>query len=218
MTDRDIDSFNARADRYDTDLMGRRFHRPIQQAMVRIAASIEASPRAILDVGCGTGSVLALFSAQYPEAELCGVDPAVGMLRVARARLGNSPRVDLRNANAEALPFDDRSFELVVSSNSFHHCASQVAGFEEIDRVLAPGGHFILTDPFAVGWRKWGARIRPHGRMCTKSEVETMLAAAGLELLRWERVSIVGPLASYFVVAAAPDLASTTRAPLSMPG
>jgi hypothetical protein len=54
--------------------------------------------------------------------------------------------------------------------------------------------------------------------MCTKSEVETMLAAAGLELPRWERVSIVGPLASYFVVAAAPDLASTTRAPLSMPG
>ena len=70
MTDRDIDSFNARADRYDTDLMGRRFHRPIQQAMVRIAASIEASPRAILDVGCGTGSVLALFSAQYRTIRL----------------------------------------------------------------------------------------------------------------------------------------------------
>lgn len=218
MTNRDVDSFNARADRYDADFLGRRLHRPIQLAMVRIAAPLASAPRAILDVGCGTGSMLALFAARYPSAALCGVDPAAEMLRVAQTRLGADPRVRLLSAGAERLPFDDHAFELVVSSNSFHHWASQVAGFEEIDRVLAPGGHFILTDPFAVGWRKWGARIRPHGRMCTKSEVETMLAAAGLELLRWERVSIVGPLASYFVVAAAPDLASTTRAPLSMPG
>jgi SAM-dependent methyltransferase len=215
MTNRDVDSFNARADRYDADFLGRRLHRPIQLAMVRIAAPLASAPRAILDVGCGTGSMLALFAARYPSAALCGVDPAAEMLRVAQTRLGADPRVRLLSAGAERLPFDDHAFELVVSSNSFHHWADQGAGIREIGRVLAPGGHLILTDPFAIGWRRWGARIRPHGRMRTKHEVEAMLGAAGLSGVVWERARVLGPLASYFVIAGAPPAAptSSTAAP-----
>ncbi|MDR3634230.1 MAG: class I SAM-dependent methyltransferase [Isosphaeraceae bacterium] len=209
MTNRDVDSFNARADRYDADFQGRRYHRPIQQAMVRIAARLAPAPRALLDVGCGTGSTLALFAAQYPAVALCGVDPAAEMLRVAQTRLGDNPRVRLLNAGAERLPFDDHAFDLVVSSNSFHHWADQGAGIREIGRVLAPGGHLVMTDPFAIGWNRWRARLRPHGRMRTKSEVETMLGAAGLSGVAWERIHVLGPLASYFVVADAPRAAST---------
>ncbi|MGO9206153.1 MAG: class I SAM-dependent methyltransferase, partial [Candidatus Limnocylindrales bacterium] len=76
MRDPDVEQFNDRAERYDRSPMGRRFHRPIQQGVVRMAARYASNPRAILDVGCGTGSVLALLAARYPAAELCGVDPA----------------------------------------------------------------------------------------------------------------------------------------------
>ncbi|MGO9181215.1 MAG: class I SAM-dependent methyltransferase [Candidatus Limnocylindrales bacterium] len=219
MANPDVDSFNVRADRYDADFQGRRYHRPIQQAMVRIAASLAPAPRALLDVGCGTGSTLTLFAARYPEAALCGVDPAAEMLRVAQTRLGADARVRLLNAGAERLPFDDLAFDLVVSSNSFHHWADQGAGIREVSRVLAPGGHLVMTDPFAIGWRRWGARIRPHGRMRTKREVEAMLSAAGLSGVVWERIHVLGPLASYFVVADAPRAASTisTAPPASPP-
>ena len=204
MANRDIEQFDVRADTYDTDFVGRHLHRPIQLAMVRIASGFEGAPRAILDVGCGTGSVLSALATHYAGAKLCGIDPAPEMLRVARSRLGDDARVELRNAGAEQLPFEDGAFDLVVSSNSFHHWADQGAGIREIGRVLSAGGHLVMTDPFAIGWRRLGARVRPDGRMRTQPEVEALLAGAGLESVRWERVGILGPLASYFVVATAP--------------
>jgi SAM-dependent methyltransferase len=151
--------------------------------------------------------VLAVLAPYYPDARLCGIDPASEMLRVAGSRLGDAARVELRSAGAEQLPFEDHTFELVVSSNSFHHWADQAAGIREIARVLAAGGHLVMTDPFAIGWRRWGARIRPHGRMRTQHEVEALLVGAGLGSVRWERVGMLGPLASYFVVATAPTSA-----------
>ena len=156
MVNRDVDQFDVRADTYDTDFVGRHFHRPIHLAMVRIASGFGSAPRAILDVGCGTGSVLAVLAPYYPDARLCGIDPASEMLRVAGSRLGDAARVELRSAGAEQLPFEDHTFELVVSSNSFHHWADQAAGIREIARVLAAGGHLVMTDPFAIGWRRWG--------------------------------------------------------------
>jgi ubiquinone/menaquinone biosynthesis C-methylase UbiE len=221
MSERDVEQFNKQAAGYDRSLMGRRFHRPIQQAMARIATRHAPNARAILDVGCGTGSVLALLAARYPAAELCGVDPAGEMLRVARTRLSGDSRVRLLSAHAEQLPFADAAFDLVVSSNSFHHWVDQEAGLREIGRVLAPGAWFVMTDAwFAMGWRRWVARIRPHGRMRSRAEVETMIAAAGLAVAGWERVKVLGPLASNFVVAATPPARAPTAptAPPHAPG
>jgi ubiquinone/menaquinone biosynthesis C-methylase UbiE len=209
MSERDVEQFNKQAAGYDRSLMGRGFHRPIKEAMARIAARHAPNARAILDVGCGPGSVLALLAARYPAAELCGVDPAEEMLRVARTRLSGDSRVRLVSAHAEQLPFADAAFDLVVSSNSFHHWVDQGAGLREIGRVLAPGAWFVMTDAwFAMGWRRWAARIRPHGRMRSRSEVEAMLAATGLELVGWARVKVLGPLTSNFVVATGPPAQS----------
>jgi len=212
MRDPDVESFNDRAESYDAGVLARCFHGPIQQRLVRIATRLAPAPRAILDVGCGTGAVLALFAARCPAAALCGIDPATEMLRVAQARLSRDPRVQLRTARAEQLPFDDGVFDLVVSSNSFHHWADQPAGIREIGRVLAPGGYLVMTDPFAIGWRRWGARIRPHGRMRSQAEMEAMLDAAGLATTGWERAGVVGFLASYFLIGAARTAPSATHA------
>jgi len=200
MSDKDVDQFNARAGRYDRDFLGRNYHRRVHEALVNVVAGLGQEPRAILDVGCGTGSALALLGARFPRAGLSGVDPAPEMLRVARDRLGSSRAVDLQEAHAESLPFGDNAFDLVVSSNSFHHWADQAAGIREIGRVLAPGGHLVMTDPFAVGFRRWIRAMPWFGRLRTAAEVEAMLSAAGLERVAW-RSARVGFVSSHFLIA-----------------
>jgi ubiquinone/menaquinone biosynthesis C-methylase UbiE len=215
MTDRDVDEFNARADRYDSDFLGRRFHRAVHSAAADVAAGL-GKPATILDVGCGTGSLLALLGARFPEARLCGVDPAAEMLRVAHSRFGDDPRIVLRGAAAEKLPFDDGSFDLVVSSNSFHHWADQVAGLREIGRVLRADGHLVMTDPFAVGFRRWIKLLGWFGRMRTRSEMEAMLAGAGMVAVAWRKA---GPrfVSSYFLIAAHHPAAAPAVARMEQP-
>ena len=113
----------------------------IQQTLVR------TQPRPgdrLLDVGCGTGALLYAFSLASPEAELVGIDLSAEMLEVARAKLGSS--IELRQGRAESLPFDDESFDLVVSTSVLHYLRRPEAGLAEARRVLKPGGAVVVTD------------------------------------------------------------------------
>jgi ubiquinone/menaquinone biosynthesis C-methylase UbiE len=185
--------FDARADRYDESVVGRRFHRPVQEAVVELAARVVASPRAILDVGCGTGSLLRVAQARFPSARLTGVDASEGMIAVAAASLGE---VELQRAAAERLPFAAGMFDLVLSTNSFHHWDDQVEGIAEIGRVLVSGGHVVVADPFAIGWlRPYASLIRKRADMRSRPEVEALLQDAGLRPIGWETVFRVGPAA-----------------------
>jgi ubiquinone/menaquinone biosynthesis C-methylase UbiE len=200
---RDVEQFNARAERYDQSLVGRGVHRRIHEAVLRIAARLMPEPGAILDVGCGTGSLLRLAAARFPAARLCGVDPAEQMVAVAKAALDGQPGAQLIRAGAERLPFADAAFDLVVSSNSFHHWADQAKGIAEIGRVLAPDGCLVLTDPFAVGWlRPWAVVIRKRDRMRSRGEVEAMLRSAGLESVAWQRIFGLGKITTFYAVTA----------------
>ena len=98
----------------------------------------------VLDVGCGTGALLARLENVYPEARLLGVDPVPEMLAVARRRL--SPRVELREGWAEDLPCADESVDVVVSCNMFHYVRRPAGALREMDRVLVRGGRFLITD------------------------------------------------------------------------
>lgn len=195
MSERGIQPFDARAAGYDTSVLGQSLHRPVQEAAMQVAAALVPEPRTILDVGCGTGSLLRMLSARFPGALLCGVDPAERMIAVAIASMAGNPRVRLIRAPAERLPFPDSVFDLVVSTDSFHHWANQSAGVRDISRVLTPGGCLVLADPFAVGWlRALAVLVGRRDRMRTPSEVGGMLHRAGLEVLDWEPVFRVGPV------------------------
>jgi len=98
----------------------------------------------VLDVGCGTGELLRRLAAKYPDSELSGIDPVPEMLAVAKQKL--SARAELRVGYANALPWADNSFDVVVSCNMFHYVTHPITALQEMGRVLRPGGKLVITD------------------------------------------------------------------------
>ena len=171
--DRDVQAFHDRAAGYETGYRGR-LHTDIVTRAVDLALAHCPSPERVLDVGCGTGLLLLRELARRTPgaASLTGVDAAAGMI----GRPG--PRPATRGwpscmVVAERLPFDDRSFDLVISTTSFDHWADQRAGLTECRRVLAPRGSFVLADlcsswllPTLIGSRRDRAGPRCARRGC----------------------------------------------------
>lgn len=109
-------------------------------SLERALEEIEDAPRRALDLGTGTGAGAFALARRFPQAEVIGVDLASGML--AEARRLTPPelagRVRFERADASRLPYDDRSFDLLGLAN-------MIPFFDELDRVLAPGGWVIFS-------------------------------------------------------------------------
>lgn len=109
----------------------------------------------VLEVGAGTGRNFVF----YPEGiTLTGIDLSPAMLAVARQRaeqLGIT--ADLREADAEALPFHDASFDSVVSTLCLCTIPGDLAAIGEMWRVLRPGGRLLLLDH--IGSNHWPIRL-----------------------------------------------------------
>jgi len=103
-------------------------------------AGVEEGVR-FLDIGCGPGAALAHAAAR--GAMVAGVDPSPSMVERAAARVGSA---DVRVGSAEALPFSDDSFDVVINVASFHHWADREAGLVEALRVLAPSGTLHVVE------------------------------------------------------------------------
>jgi ubiquinone/menaquinone biosynthesis C-methylase UbiE len=93
-----------------------------------------------LDLGCGTGRTLPLFS---KEARPIGVDISADALRRARKR---APRIPLVRASAQALPFRDGAFETVVSGLVFCTVPDPGRALQEVRRVLQPRGRLRMME------------------------------------------------------------------------
>ncbi len=91
-----------------------------------------------LDVGCGTGALCATIADRCAPALLAGVEPSEGFLKAARQHLGAS--ATLRSGNAAAIPFEDRSFDAVVSGLVLNFVPDPGAALAEMARVTRSGG------------------------------------------------------------------------------
>ncbi len=95
----------------------------------------------VLDLGCGTGRIV-------PELlktanEVVGLDTSKKMLEVAKKKF---PNVEFVCGEAKALPFEDESFDAVVATFLIVHIPNPEICFEEVYRVLKPGGVFLVTN------------------------------------------------------------------------
>jgi SAM-dependent methyltransferase len=99
-----------------------------------------------LDVATGTGNT-ALTIAPF-VAHVIGLDMAVKMLEQAKKRALEEgfTNADFLEGSAEALPFADSSFSLVVSRHAPHHFRDVPTFLSEVARVLEPGGRFVMAD------------------------------------------------------------------------
>lgn len=104
----------------------------------------------VLDIGCGTGT-LAIAAAKRvgPDGTVQGVDPSVALLARAEKKARRAGvDVAFHTGTGDRLPFDDASFDVVLSTLVFHHLPGPVvhATFGEIRRVLRPGGRLLVVD------------------------------------------------------------------------
>jgi SAM-dependent methyltransferase len=97
----------------------------------------------VLDVACGTG-VLTLAAADLvkPDGSVVGLDLNPGMLEVAKRK---GPDIDWREASADAIPFEDATFDAVVSQFGLMFFPDKPLAIQEMLRVLRPGGSLAIA-------------------------------------------------------------------------
>ena len=184
--EKDVERFDQWASTYENSWLQRALFERVYQATLTLAAGIVHQPVSVLDVGCGTGKLLRRATTYWPEAQLIGVDPANGMIEMAK-RL--TPNATFFTGMAEALPLEDASVDLALSTSSFHHWQDQAAGIREIARVLRPGGYFILVD---ASFPDWLVRVFRLKRFHSPAQLRTLFIQAGLHVqmqqtLAWRR-------------------------------
>jgi ubiquinone/menaquinone biosynthesis C-methylase UbiE len=118
----------------------------LRESYPQIVAEAQSQPfKTVLDIGCGTGSLLMMIHEGKKNAKLFGVDISEEMIRVAQAKLGKAAALTV--SDSEKLPFKSGSFDLVLCTFSFHHHPNPTVVFKEMLRVLSPEGRIIMADP-----------------------------------------------------------------------
>ena len=142
--------FDSVADRYDlmNDLMSMGVHRLWKQ---HFAATSGVRPGdRVLDLASGTGDIAALLGPKVgANGRVVMSDINAAMLRNGRRRMLDRGRVgNLRYAlaNAESLPFADRSFDVVTIAFGLRNVTDQPAALAEMCRVLKPGGQLLVLE------------------------------------------------------------------------
>jgi ubiquinone/menaquinone biosynthesis C-methylase UbiE len=103
----------------------------------------------VLEIGCGTGSVLMLIKEVIPNAQVTGLDPDPGALKRAnRKAKKKNAEVRLVEGFSDDLPYPEAFFDRVLSSFMFHHLPEEekTKTLVEVQRVLKAGGTFHMLD------------------------------------------------------------------------
>lgn len=159
------------------------------------ALSGVADDARVLDVGCGGGQIAVAFAKRRPLAHVTAIDAAATQLaRAQRRRSADGVDVDLRLGCAEALPFQDASFDFAFSIASIKHWRDPALGLREMARVLQPGGRMLVIDvdnscsradaSFLIAGTRFPEIVKPLWREVFMQRVARP-ALAGATVLSW---------------------------------
>lgn len=195
------------ADHYDRDIINMLLFKPSYRRVMlelRQMARRGAGKLSVLDVGCGTGTLVMNYLTSHRVVErAAGVDMSEEMLRVAeekRRYFSPSKPVQFTLGDAEHLPFGTNQFDLVTCCNSFHHYPHPRQALKEMVRVLRPGGRVILIDgcrdePFGYFiFEVCVARAEKGVHHCTAGEFRELMQVAGFRAIRQQVFGVCPPV------------------------
>ena len=171
--------FDKRADSYDEGFEGRaskKFY-DLVTANVEITEGMN-----VLDVGCGTGTILYRLSEKY-SFNGYGIDVEEKMLEQAKKKC---PGMDIRLCSCDDTPFDDGQFDVIIACMAYHHFPDKEGFSKETARLLKKGGLLYIADPILpLPIRKvLNTALDIHkvsGRIYTSDEVADNFSSYGFE-------------------------------------
>ena len=191
-------AFDEQAPIYDEGMQGDHARALYPCILDEAHRALEGIPApSVLDVGCGTGMPSDQLLSAFPSCRLTGVDLSPAMVERARARLAG--RAEVREADAERLPFHDGVFDLVVCNDSFHHYPDPDRAAFQMWRVLRKGGALVLGDvwqpaPARAVMNAW-MPLSHEGDVRIYSETELRaILGTWFQRVRWSRIGLTGCL------------------------
>lgn len=154
-------AFGAAAPHYDGDAG---IHRLVAARLIAFAADhAPRDPKAILEIGCGTGILTRLIDQQWPQAALTATDIAPDMVaETSRA----CRRAKLLVMDGEAPDLGEERFDLILSSLSFQWFEHLPAALARLHRLLRPGGSLCFATMGADSFRDWRDAHQREGLHC----------------------------------------------------
>lgn len=116
-----------------------------RKLFIEIALGLPQKPiKRVLDIGCGTGSVIEYLKHILPESEFCGIDPSKAMVHEAKKLLKNSATIFQCDCNS--IPIDIGKFDLIISHSNFRFWKEPIAGLQKINELLNLNGAAYILD------------------------------------------------------------------------
>lgn len=169
------------------------FHTRGREATLEVASLADLkSSDCILDVGCGLGGT-ARHLAEVYGCQVVGIDLTNEYVDVGQElteRVGLSDRVQLYQASALDIPFEENRFDVVWTEHVQMNIADKQRFYAEITRVLKPSGHLLFHDVFRgprdspiypVPW----AETEPLSFLATEADARATMEEVGLEIDQW---------------------------------
>jgi ubiquinone/menaquinone biosynthesis C-methylase UbiE len=170
------------AKRYNKEVGG--YMRLVSKSFISVARKWGITDGKVLDVGTGTGSIAIGFAQGLSGVQVVGLDLSDVALELARDNAQKSEissRVTFEKGDAQDMPFEDTTFDLVISSDTLHLIKNPIKMFDEVHRVLKPQGWFFISD-FR---RSWLGILTKHIRASySPKEVRDLLSQSKLQ--KWQ--------------------------------
>lgn len=191
---------------YQLNWLQRQWHNRKWKIIHSLVTQNLFNPKTILEIGCSSGHLSQLLSETFPQAKVTGVDVYKPAIIEAKKR---HPHLTFKVADAHNLPFPDKSFDLVVCSETIEHVVDPGKVIHEMTRVLTPNGRaliemdsgsplFRLVWFFWVTWGKGKVWKHAHLHPFTAKKLEKEIAGNGF-VVREKKFSHLGMAVSFLV-------------------